>query len=194
MRWLDGIIDTMDMRLSKLWETVKDREAWRLSSWAHKEYDMTQQLNNTLQYKSIFGKENYSKGSPSAEMFLATIITIFILLCRGVGARATWLQISPFPEEGLPPLRWLPRRKRCSASRTNSNSHLLRGRKSLHFSVLSPFISLYKSGLTHSHCILSLLFSEEEYHELRITDSALLSISGQNIKIASKLMWVPTDI
>ena len=49
IRWLDGITDSMDMSMSKFWEIVKDREAWRaVVHGVTRESNTTVQLNNKV--------------------------------------------------------------------------------------------------------------------------------------------------
>ena len=57
MRYLDSIIDPMDMSLSKLWEIMKDRKPALLQSMGCKESDMTEQQ----QYKGNYPNKSNSK-------------------------------------------------------------------------------------------------------------------------------------
>ena len=55
LRWLDAITETVDMNLGKLWEMVRDREAW--CATVHgvcKESDITGGLNNSKKKKYIY--------------------------------------------------------------------------------------------------------------------------------------------
>ena len=46
VRWLDSITDSVDMNLSRLWKTVKDREAWCVAIHGVTKNQTTQQLKN----------------------------------------------------------------------------------------------------------------------------------------------------
>ena len=68
MRWLESIINSMDMCFSQLWETAKDREVWCVTVHGVAELDTTEQPNNKL--NTVFIYLIADKWDPSLNSFI----------------------------------------------------------------------------------------------------------------------------
>ena len=70
MRWLDGITDSVNMNLGKLWEMVKDRETWGAAVHAGTESDTTWQLKNNKKSMFMERKTQYCQNVSSSQLDL----------------------------------------------------------------------------------------------------------------------------
>ena len=81
MRWLDGVIDSMDMSLSKVQETVKDRETWRAAVHGVAKSWTRPNNNSFLPYKMEI---TWVFNTNPAEQFLGSFIQVMTIASTSI--------------------------------------------------------------------------------------------------------------